>query len=334
MKKILNAFTQSSSPRSEIKRYKAMQKAKSVFVYLFMLLLLIAIGYVIIYPLMYMASSSFRTGESYYDPTVTWITDKVTLNNYKLADSLIHFWNSLKNTVIFELIAAVIQLFVCAIIAYGLSRFAFKEKKLLIGFLFLTIIIPVQMTLLPTYENYSHLDFVGVLGLVNKVFGVDLRINVLDTPLVFYLPSVFGVGLRSGIIIFIYMQFFKSFPNELEEASWLDGCGPWKTFFRIVIPSSSVVIFTNLIFSVIWFWNDYFLAGMYLKSRENFTLAISLSQIIDALPSIGVGWNSGNPEAGSIIMAGCTLFVLPVLIMYIFLQKKFVKSIDRVGITG
>lgn len=334
MNKILNSFSQQISPKSEIKRYKALQKVKSVFTYVFMLVILVAIGYVIIYPLMYMISASFRTGESYYDPTITWITEKVTLDNYQTANGLINYWNSLKNTVLYELIASVIQLFVCSVVAYGLARFDFKEKKLLIGLLFLTIIIPVQMTMLPTYENYSHLDVVGILGLVNKLFGVDLRVNVLDTPLVFYLPSLFGVGLRSGIVIFIYMQFFKSFPNELEEAAWLDGCGPWKTFFKIVLPSSSVVIFTNLIFSVIWFWNDYFLAGLYLKSRENFTLAVSLSQIIDALPSEGIGWTSGSPEAGSIIMAACTLFVAPVLIMYVFLQRKFVKSIDRVGITG
>lgn len=299
-----------------------------------MLVILVAIGYVIVYPLMYMLSSSFRTGDSYYDPTITWVTEKVTLENYKTADQLISYWNSLKNTVIYELIAAVIQLFVCSVVAYGLARFEFKEKKLLIGLLFLTIIIPVQMTMLPTYENYSHLDVAGILGLFNRLTGIDLRVNVLDTPLVFYLPSIFGVGLRSGIVIFIYMQFFKSFPNELEEAAWLDGCGPWKTFFSIVLPSSSVVIFTNLIFSVIWFWNDYFLAGMYLKSRENFTLAVSLSKIIDALPSVGIGWKSSTPEAGSIVMAACTLFVAPVLIMYVFLQRKFVKSIDRVGITG
>lgn len=299
-----------------------------------MLVILVAIGYVIVYPLMYMLSSSFRTGDSYYDPTITWVTEKVTLENYKTADQLISYWNSLKNTVIYELIAAVIQLFVCSVVAYGLARFEFKEKKLLIGLLFLTIIIPVQMTMLPTYENYSHLDVAGILGLFNRLTGIDLRVNVLDTALVFYLPSIFGVGLRSGIVIFIYMQFFKSFPNELEEAAWLDGCGPWKTFFSIVLPSSSVVIFTNLIFSVIWFWNDYFLAGMYLKSRENFTLAVSLSKIIDALPSVGIGWKSSTPEAGSIVMAACTLFVAPVLIMYVFLQRKFVKSIDRVGITG
>ena len=94
-----------------------------------MLLILVAIGYVIIYPLMYMLSSSFRTGESYYDPTITWITEKVTLDNYQTANGLINYWNSLKNTVLYELIAAVIQLFVCSVVAFGLARFDFKEKK-------------------------------------------------------------------------------------------------------------------------------------------------------------------------------------------------------------
>lgn len=317
-----------------VKQYKIKQKLKSTVSYVAMLIILIAIGYVILYPLMYMISSSFRSGESYYDPTITWITDKVTVSNYNIAFKILNYWSSLKNTVVYEIAASLIQLFTCSFIAYGLSRFIFKEKKFLVFMLFLTILLPVQMTMLPTYVNYSHMDILGIFGALAKLTGVDIRPNVLDTPLVFYLPSLFGVGLRSGITIYIYMQFFKGFPYELEEAAWLDGCGPWATFFKIVLPSSSVVIFTNLIFTVIWHWNDYYLAALYLKSRENFTLAVSLSQIIDALPSAGVGWSAASPSSGSIVMAGCTLFVLPVLVMYVILQRKFVKSIDRVGITG
>ena len=315
--------------------YKVKNKLIDIVVYIFMMLILLSIGYVIIYPLMYMISSSFRSGDSYYDPTITWITNQVTTSNYKLAADALDYWNTLKNTVLYELLAGLIQLFVCSFIAYGLARFNFKEKKILMFMLILIILLPVQMTILPTYVNYSHLDVLGILGGINKLTGIDLRINILDSPFVFYLPALFGVGLRSGIIIYIYIQFFKGFPYELEEAAWLDGCSPLGTFLRIVLPSSSVVIFTNLIFTLIWHWNDYFIASMYLKSRESFTLAMSLSTIISTLNDSRVAaWNAGSPASGSIVMAGCTLFVLPMLIMYIFLQSKFVKSIDRVGITG
>lgn len=300
-----------------------------------MMLILLSIGYVIIYPLMYMISSSFRSSDSYYDPTITWITNQVTVSNYKLAADALDYWNTLKNTVLYELIAGLIQLMVCSVIAYGLARFNFKEKKILMFMLIVIILLPVQMTILPTYVNYSHLDILGIFAGINKLTGIDLRPNILDTPFVFYLPAMFGVGLRSGIIIYIYIQFFKGFPYELEEAAWLDGCSPFGTFLRIVLPSSSVVIFTNLIFTLIWHWNDYYIATMYLKSRESFTLAMSLSTIIQTLGDSRVsGWNAASPGSGAIVMAGCTLFVIPMLIMYIVLQRKFVKSIDRVGITG
>ena len=110
-----------------VKQYKIKQKLKSTVSYVAMLIILIAIGYVILYPLMYMISSSFRSGESYYDPTITWITDKVTVSNYNIAFKILNYWSSLKNTVVYEIAASLIQLFTCSFIAYGLSRFNFKE---------------------------------------------------------------------------------------------------------------------------------------------------------------------------------------------------------------
>ena len=111
-----------------------------------MMLILLSIGYVIIYPLMYMISSSFRSSDSYYDPTITWITNQVTVSNYKLAADALDYWNTLKNTVLYELIAGLIQLMVCSVIAYGLARFNFKEKKILMFMLIVIILLPVQMS--------------------------------------------------------------------------------------------------------------------------------------------------------------------------------------------
>lgn len=317
-----------------LKLYKKQQKGFSLVVSVARFLILISIGYVIIYPLMYMITTAFRTGPSYYDPTITWITTKVTTENFKIVLEAIQYGKSLWNTVFYEIVAAAIQLITCAIVAYGFARYEFKEKKFLVGLLFVTIMLPVQATILPTYVNYSHLDLFGILGKIYQWTGTDLRPNILNTPLVFYLPSLFGVGLRSGITIFIYIQFFKGLPKELEEAAWIDGSGPVMTFIKIAIPSSTVVIFTNMMFSFIWHWNDYFLAAMYLKDRSHFTLAVQLSEIANTLEQARFHWSSGSPVTVSLIMAGCVLFVLPMLLMYIILQKQFVKSIDRVGITG
>lgn len=314
--------------------YKFKQVAVNGFISIFRLLILLSIGYVVIYPFMYMVTSAFRTGDSYYDPTITWLTTKVTLSNFTTVFSGMKYMNALKNTLVYEIVSAVIQLMSCAVAAYGFARFEFKEKKILWVILYITIMLPPQATMLPTYVNYSHMDLFGILGKIYEATGTDLRINLLNTPFVFYLPALFGVGLRSGIIIFIYIQFFKGLPKELEEAAWIDGCGPFKTFIRIALPSSTVVIFTNLIFSVIWHWNDYFLAAMFLKEQSKFTLAVAIAEIQNTLAGLRFTWQLNSPSTGAMTMAACTLYILPVLIMYIILQKKFVKSIDRVGITG
>ena len=158
--------------------------------------------------------------------------------------------------------------------------------------------------------------------------GIDLRPNILDTPLTFYLPALFGVGLRSGLFIFIYRQFLSKIPYELEEAAYIDGAGPFKTFVSIIIPSSGVVIFTVIIFSVIWHYNDYYLSDMYLT--ENRTLAVSLANITSTVSTQLVE----EDYKRVLQMAGSLVFIAPVLIMYMILQKKFVQNIDRVGIVG
>ena len=201
-------------------------------------------------------------------------------------------------------------------------------------FMFILILVPAQMMMIPIVTTYTKLDFLGVLGLIYEWTGYDLRANVLNTVWTYYLPALLGVGIRAGIIIYIYVQFFKGLPRELEEAAWIDGAGPLKTYIRIALPSSGVVIMTVTVFSIIWHWNDYYLSSMYLYS-ENWPLAVRLSEITSssALGILRMEFGR-NPEAIGIVMAGCALFVVPVLVMYMILQKNFVKSIDRVGITG
>lgn len=315
-------------------RYKAILRSTSVLASLMRYLVLITIGYIILYPLLYMISSAFRSRDSFFDPTTIWITADVTFENLQDAFKIMKFSKALINTFVFELISAAIQIISCSLVAYGLARFDFKEKKILTMFMFVLILVPSQMMMLPIVTTYTKLDFLGVLGLIYEWTGFDLRVNVLNTVWTYYLPALLGVGIRAGIVIYIYVQFFKGLPRELEEAAWIDGAGPLKTYIRIALPSSGVVIMTVTVFSIIWHWNDYYLSSMYLYS-ENWPLAVRLSEITSgsALGTLRLSFGN-DPEAIGIVMAGCALFVLPVLIMYMILQKNFVKSIDRVGITG
>ena len=185
------------------------------------------------------------------------------------------------------------------------------------------------MIIIPMMTNYSQLDILGIFGLLNKLTGIDIRPNILGTAWTFYLPSVFGVGLRSGVLIYIYVQFFKGLPKELEEAAWIDGAGLFRTFFSIAVPSSSVVYTTVTLFALIWHWNDYYLAVMYLSDK--FPLAVKIYDIDNLITALNI-W--GGAKAISTKSAACFMFIAPMLILYLILQRKFVQSIDRVGITG
>lgn len=295
----------------------------------FRILMLSAVGYLVIFPLVYIISNSIKTQEAFRNPLIVWITSSISFDSYKLAFEALDYKNSIVATIIYEIVSAVLEVGSCAVAAYGLSRFEFKGKKFFMAFLLLMIIVPEQMIVLPNTVTYSNFSFFGITTLINKIFGTEIRLNILDTVLPFWMPSIFGVGLKAGILIYIYMQFFKGLPKELEEAAWIDGAGPYRTFFCIAIPSSTVVIFTVFIFSIIWHWNDYSYAIMYVN--ENYTTAVKLSDIVTILQGMGY-YNSD--VASSIILAACLIFILPVLVLYIAVQKKFIKSIDRVGITG
>lgn len=330
MEKLLKLFNISSP--SKLSAYKVKKKAASLAFSLFRIVLLISVGYIVLYPLLFMIVTALRDSESYTDPSIVWIPKTFAWENYLTAIDKVKFFERLKNTILVEVVSAGIEILSCSVVAYGLARFEFKSKKLLMTLLIFTIVVPSQMIVIPTMMNYAHLDFAGILGLIGKVIGEDIRPSILDTPFSFYLPSLFGVGLRSGIMIFIYIQFFKGLPKELEEAAWIDGAGPIKTFLRIAVPSSGVVFLTVSIFSIVWHWNDYYLAAMYMTNNQ--PLAVALANLPSLLASLGMSANIMNTVSGSVIMASCLLFITPVLIMYVILQRKFVKSIDRVGITG
>lgn len=305
---------------------------KKLAVTIFRLLILLAIGYIIIYPLFYMIVTSLKSREAFYASARVWIPNMLEpIYNFSMAIKATDFWNGLRATFLYEIVAAFIEVISCSVVAYGFARFKFKGKGLFLAGLFLTILIPETMVIIPRMINYSKMDVLGILGGINSLTGVDLRLNLIGTPWAFYLPSLFAMGLRSGIIIFIYMQFFKGLPYELEEAAWVDGAGPIRTFISIALPSSGVVFVTVILFSIIWHWNDTLLASMYMK--DDYPLAVMLDRIVVTLESYGYN-GTQRPEVIAILMAACVLFVAPVLVLYMILQRRFIESIDRVGITG
>ena len=327
LKNILNVSFDSNSKRKKI------NTGISIVSYLFRLLILLAIGYIVIYPLLHMIVESLKARSEYYTSGRVWLPFDINpWYNYSMAMQLIDFWKSVESTFVHEILAAVIEIIVCSFVAYGFARFKFKLKGVMMGGLFLTIIIPEVMIIIPRMVTYSNLDFLGIIGLINRLTGSEIRISLIGTPWAFYLPSLFAMGLRSGILIFIYYQFFGGLPKELEEAAWVDGAGPIKTYLRIALPSSSVVFTTVTVLAVVWHWNDTLLANMYIMNSSHQTVSVVLSQI----ETLFTGTLASNrvPETRAFMMAACVLFIAPLLLFYIIAQKRFIESIDHVGITG
>ena len=287
---------------------------------------LLALGYIVLFQLFYMISYAIRPVAENYNYSVIWVPKTVTLENFKIAAEVMEYGKSFFRTVSVGLVSAAMEVVTCAVIAYGFARFEFPERNIVFFLVILTILIPPQMILSSTYMNYSHLDFLGILKGLGALVGKELRPNILDTAWTFYLPSLFGIGLQSGLFIFIYRQFFVKLPRELEEAAWVDGSGPVRTFVSVILPSSKVVILTVSIFSVIWHWNDYYLSSMYLGGELNLS-----TRLANLAATLSV---SGYSDSRNIRMAACLLFAMPMLAMYIILQKQFIKSIDHVGIVG
>ena len=294
--------------------------------------MLIVIGYIVLYPLLYMISSSLKADKAILDVSFVWIPKYLTLDRFKSAFESLNFIESLKRTLSLQVVSAFIEVFVCSVVGYGFARFNFKGKKTALVFLIISLMIPVQMYSLSLAVNYRQVDILGILGLFDRLTGIDLRISIYNTNFTYWLPSLFGVGIRSGMLIYIYMQFFANLPYELEDAAYVDGAGPIRTFFSIALPSSSVVIITNIVLSLIWHWNENHLASLCFLTDE-WPLSVAIKNIQSTLQQQGILLGSA-PEAGPIIFAACLLFVAIPLVIYLILQQKFVKSIDRVGITG
>lgn len=330
MKNILNNF---SEPQ-RLRMYHQVKAGNKLLYSVLRFVILLSIGYIVIYPLFYMIVTSLASGDAYRNSVRVWIPTEFNIKqNYVDAWNALQYPKTVWNTFKTEIISAAIEICSCAIVGYGLARFDFKLKKLYTVILFLTILVPEMMIMIPKVVNYSQIDFLGILGLINRITGIDLRPNLLNTVWAFWLPSFFGVGLRSGILIYIYIQFFRGLPRELEEAAWVDGAGPIRTFLNIAIPSSGVVILTVTVFSLIWHWNDSFLSSMYYTG--DYPIAVRLDNFpVEIHQRLGIEFNIGNPRSASIAMAGSILYVAPMLIFYMIVQRWFIESIDRVGITG
>lgn len=291
------------------------------------ILLFLGLIYILLRPVLFMLSTALKSKEDLIDPTVVWIPKHITLDNFLLSFKSLSFLNSFKNSILTAVLPAIFHVISCSMIGYGLARFKFKEREIIFALIIFTLMVPPQVILIPLYAFYQSFD---ILGLIKLLRGEPL--NLLNTYYPIILPTILGGGLRSGLFIYIFRQFFRGISKELEEAAYIDGCSPFQTYFRIFIPNSIPAITTVFLFSLVWHWNDAFGPSVYIGDFNKYTLSMNLANLKAIITGGTQIWDPLlilPPQ-----YAGAVLVILPMLILYLFTQRLFVESVERTGIVG
>ncbi|MCM1165424.1 MAG: carbohydrate ABC transporter permease [Lachnospiraceae bacterium] len=289
--------------------------------------LIFGLAFVILYPIMYMISASLRPQAEMTDPSVMWIPKTIRLENFKEVWSAINYPNVLWSTITLNVVASVLQVAACAVTGYGFARFQFKGKKALFALVLLQIIVPPQVIIMPQFNLFRNFD---IFGLLNALTGD--AINLTNTNFTMYIPAIFGNGIRGGLFIYLFRQFFRGLPKELEDAAYLDGCGPFKTFISVMVPNAASSFLTVFIFSIVWYWNDYFISSMFFTNAQ--TMSLQVSNLANTISQWKTGLVGNAVDYMVWVEAGCLMAIAPILIMYIFLQKYFTEGIERAGLAN
>jgi multiple sugar transport system permease protein len=268
-----------------------------ILIYLF----LTVIALVVIMPLLWMLSTSLKPKSQLFSREIYWIPRTTTLENYErlFANNNTPIGTWFRNSIFVASAVTVLILLVDALAAYAYARMNFPGRRALFSLLLVTLFMPGIMFLIPNFLTVYR------LGMLNKYSGVILPA----------LAGVFGV--------FFLRQFFESLPRELEEAAEIDGASPLQTFFQIALPLAKPALATLGIITFLGSWNDFLWPLLILKERSMQTLPPGLRTLQGAYTS----------EYG-LMMAGAVVVAVPVLILYLFLQRYVVQSVATSGLKG
>ena len=323
---ILKNFKSYSSDERKHYRYVFFRRIGMKVWPIFRFLILFGLCFVVLYPIIYMISVAIRPQIEMSDPSIMWIPKTIRWENFSEAWNAMSYAQAVGNTLSINLVSAVLSVAVCAMTGYGFARFNFKGKKLLFGIVILQIIVPIQIIIMPQFSLFRNFD---ILGIFSALDGAPLTLT--DTPMLFYIKAIMGNGIRSGLFILLFRQFFRGLPKELEDAAYLDGCGPFQTFTKIMVPNAASSFLTVFIFSIVWYWNDYYESSMFLQNTITVSMKVSLMGTEFPLELLPTGMGGGPVSVLVWMQAGCILAIIPIILMYIFLQKHFTEGIERSG---
>ena len=276
-------------------------------------LVLAEFAYALLFPMVFMFSTSIKPVSELSNPAVNWIPHHPTIEGYRIALVVVDYFKAVGVSAATSLAAAVGQTAVGAMIAYGLARLRFPGRNMLYGILLFTIIVPLGTIFIPQFIFYS-------------------KLQLTDTYIPIVLPAFLGWGVRGGILLVVYRQFFLGLPYELEDAAYADGAGPFRTFWRIMLPLAKPATLVVFLFSFVWTWNDTFIPSIVLRNAELFTLPQRLTAFGTLLSLRSQMVLSDMPIAENTFMAAVALAIAPMLLLYMVAQRYFTQSIDRTGL--
>ena len=288
-------------------------------------LLLIVISFIFLYPVLYMLSRSLMSRNDLLDSSAMWIPSAVTLHNYESAILTMDYVPSLLKNLYLAVVPTLAQVFICSMVGYGFARYNFPLKKLWLGVLVLAFLLPSQTTALPNYLVFQNMRMID--GTIRP----------------FLITAILGQGFKSTLCVLIFYNFHRQVPQSLIEAADIDGAGHLKAYFRIAIPMAGAAIVVVTLFSFVWYWNETYLVRNYLgygttRNTGLTTLMLELNAFEDSYANAYTTWASSVTSSDrindAIRMAGTVLAIAPLMVLYFFLQKQFVESVDKAGITG
>lgn len=277
------------------KRQMKVQKAKSILIKAFLYAILILVAIVWMYPFIWMITASFKTQDEFWGSGLNIFPEHPTFENFIRSWNNANFGQYFLNTVLVTVVSVVVVLLCTSAAGYALGRYVFPGKKALLGIFTASIAIPLTFTIIPVYELLSSLN------LTNSLLGLIIA----------------ECGGSHIMFLMLFSSFYSSIPKEMEEAAVMDGCGFFQTYVRIMFPLAKPVITTVVIMQFIWTWNSFLLPLVLTLSKPELrTLAVGMYALQGEHV---VDWTG--------IAAGATISVLPVIIIFIIMQKHFVNGI-------
>lgn len=327
---------------------KAQKRAKRFLISFCRYLLIVCLSYLILAPILRNLSIAFTNPRDLNFPSSMWIPARLSVENWHVSYLMLNYGKSLPYTLLTTAIVTLLQTLSALLAGYSFARLKFPGRNLCFLMVIVSIVVPPQMCMLPQYLYFKEFD-IGILlraitgkGLIQMMTGKPM--NLLNNPASLYILNALAMGLKSGLYIYIFRQTFKGLPKELEEAAYIDGAGFVRTFLHIVLPAAGAGLLTVGVLSFVWNWNDPHYVKLFDSANtKNLMLAYnvataSVDQALSAVSSkvpVHYAFILKSPVYESAIAKTAALLVfLPLVALYVVVQRWFIQGVERSGIVG